>query len=206
MDGNTTREFTRLWSQVPHLHLSLHGIVPHVHDISLSALAAATGMLGIVILLELRSVVRLRQVVDGSLARVFEQLDLLRFESQQLLEEQQSLAARPRVHARSPAAPAAPVAPASPASPVSSSVARARTMSVTPATPTASPSTASPTRTSGAIPQPILPAVRIDDLLAGAPNRELAERRGLSSGEARLLSSLAEARARRAAASEPVRA
>jgi uncharacterized protein YoxC len=65
-----------------------------MHDISVSALAAAVLSLGVVIMLELRSVLKLRQVVDGNLARVFEQLDLLRFESQQLLEGQQLIEAR----------------------------------------------------------------------------------------------------------------
>ena len=62
---------------------------PHVHDISVSVLAAAVAALGVVIMLELRSVLKLRQIVDGNLARIFEQLDLLRFESQQLIEGQQ---------------------------------------------------------------------------------------------------------------------
>ena len=59
-----------------------------IHEISQSALAAAVATLGLVIVLELRSISRLRRAVDGHLTRVFEQLDLLRFESQQLLEAQ----------------------------------------------------------------------------------------------------------------------
>ena len=55
-----------------------------VHEISQSALAAAVAILGLVILLELRSISRLRRLVDGHLTRVFEQLDLLRAGSQQL--------------------------------------------------------------------------------------------------------------------------
>ncbi len=57
-----------------------------IHDVSQTALAGAVLTLGLVILLELRSIVRLRRLVDGHLARVFEQLDLLRYENQQLLE------------------------------------------------------------------------------------------------------------------------
>ena len=56
-----------------------------VHEISQSALAAAVAILGLVILLELRSIARLRSLVDGHLTRVFEQLDLLRVGSQQLI-------------------------------------------------------------------------------------------------------------------------
>jgi hypothetical protein len=54
-----------------------------IHEISQSALAAAVLTLGVVILLELHSISRLRRSVDANLQRVFEQLDLLRFESQQ---------------------------------------------------------------------------------------------------------------------------
>ena len=59
-----------------------------VHEISQGALAAAVATLGAVILLELRSIARLRRTVDAHLTRLFEQLDLLRFESQQLAESQ----------------------------------------------------------------------------------------------------------------------
>jgi hypothetical protein len=59
-----------------------------VHEISQSALAAAVATLGVVILLELRSIARLRRAVDEHLSRLFEQLDLLRFESQQGAEAQ----------------------------------------------------------------------------------------------------------------------
>lgn len=63
-------------------------MLPWIHEISQSALAAAVLTLGCVILLELRSIAHLRRAVDGNLNRVFEQLDLLRFESQQLVEAQ----------------------------------------------------------------------------------------------------------------------
>jgi hypothetical protein len=52
-----------------------------IHEVSQSALAAAVATLGVVILLELRSIVRLRRAMDTHLARVFEQLDLLRTEN-----------------------------------------------------------------------------------------------------------------------------
>jgi hypothetical protein len=69
---------------------SLRGesIVAWVHELSLTALAAAVVTLGLVMLLELRSLARLRRSVDASLARVFEQLDLLRSDQAQLLESQ----------------------------------------------------------------------------------------------------------------------
>jgi hypothetical protein len=54
--------------------------VTWLHEISQSALAAAVVTLGLVILLELRSIKLLRRSVDSHLGRVFEQLDLLRFE------------------------------------------------------------------------------------------------------------------------------
>jgi hypothetical protein len=54
-----------------------------VHAISQSALAAAVAILGVVILLELRSIKMLRRALDAQLGRVFEQLDLMRFENQQ---------------------------------------------------------------------------------------------------------------------------
>jgi hypothetical protein len=59
-----------------------------IHEISQSALAAAVATLGLVMLLELRSISRLRRAMDKHLGRVFEQLDLLRSENQQLLEVQ----------------------------------------------------------------------------------------------------------------------
>jgi len=53
-----------------------------LHEISQTALAAAVVTLGAVILLELRSIKLLRRAMDTHLGRVFEQLDLLRFEQQ----------------------------------------------------------------------------------------------------------------------------
>lgn len=51
-----------------------------LHELSQSALAAAIVILGLVILLELRSIKMLRRSMDNSMGRVFEQLDLMRFE------------------------------------------------------------------------------------------------------------------------------
>lgn len=82
-----------------------------IHDISQTALAGAVLILGLVIMLELRSIVRLRRLVDGHLARVFEQLDLLRYENQQLLE------AHLPAPARAATAPPAPKAAADAAGP-----------------------------------------------------------------------------------------
>jgi len=80
-----------------------------VHEISQSALAVAVATLGLVILLELRSIARLRRAVDEHLARLFEQLDLLRFESQQIMEAQERVpatVASPAAQAPTPPAPA----------------------------------------------------------------------------------------------------
>ena len=76
-----------------------------VHEISQSALAAAVAILGLVILLELRSIARLRSLVDGHLTRVFEQLDLLRLGSQQPVETNETAAA-PATRTAPGAAPA----------------------------------------------------------------------------------------------------
>jgi hypothetical protein len=59
-----------------------------VQEISQAALAGAVAILGLVILLELASISRLRRAMDSHLQRVFEQLDLLRGESQKLIEAQ----------------------------------------------------------------------------------------------------------------------
>lgn len=134
--------------------------LPWVHDLSQSALAAAVLLLGLVLLLELRCVVQLRRTVDRDLARVFEQLDLLRFENQQLLEvtgERQVVPTGGAVDgATATTALAAAVPPSAPAAPLAASAAG----------PAAGP-------------------------FAGG------EPASLPSGEAKLLASLAEARARR---------
>jgi hypothetical protein len=156
MEGKLIQVLTQLWL--------------HVHDVSVSALATAVVMLGVVVLLELRSVVQLRHVTDKQLGRVFEQLDLLRFETQRLLECQEA-----------PVTPAAAMRPA----------VRPRPVAPTVALPVADSVATTATRSAPVIPDAPLPA---------APTRELVDRHVLSSGEARLLSSLAQARARRAVA------
>jgi hypothetical protein len=153
-----------------------------VHDISVAALAAAVILLGAVLLMELRCVLRLRGVMDSQLGRVFEQLDLLRFETQQLLEGQQSVMPTPAERAAHGADSAAPAPPW--AGPVALPPAAAlRTTPTVPAT------------TPGPVYQNAAALVA-----SGASSQEIAERLGLASGEARLLSSLAQARARRAQA------
>ncbi len=200
MEGNTAREFTRLWSALTHVQLAAHGFLSHLHDVGLSALAAAIIMLGVVILLELRSVAKLRHMTGRSLERVFEQLDLLRFETQQLLEERRESreSGIRRNAAVEYAVPARSQTAAAPATAVPAALSAPRAPS-----PSAAPSLSA---ASGHPTIPILPGARVAEPAAGAAARELGERRNLSSGEARLLSSLAEARARRTGLAEAVRA
>lgn len=146
------------------------GLGLSVHDISVSALAAAVITLGVVLLMELRCVLKMRQVMDNQLGRVFEQLDLLRFETQQLLEGQQSLESRdaaPVVLEIGPAGVAAP-----------------------PAAPALRPQSHAPINdaTTGALAAVTASSVR----------PTLPPARAITAGEARLLSSLAQARSRRA--------
>jgi hypothetical protein len=63
------------WLQLSSLQLQW------VHEISQSALAGAVAILGLVILLELHSIARLRRGLDGQLKRLFEQIDLIRSEA-----------------------------------------------------------------------------------------------------------------------------
>jgi len=86
------------------MNLSMN-LMGWVHEISQSALAAAVAILGLVILLELRSIARLRSLLDGHLTRVFEQLDLLRLGSQQPVETNER-AVPPATRTTSIAAPA----------------------------------------------------------------------------------------------------
>jgi hypothetical protein len=67
------------------------------YDWSEAALAAAilAPALVLVLVLELRSTQRFRRQVGQDLARIFEQLDLVRFENQQLLEQRPAEATRP---------------------------------------------------------------------------------------------------------------
>jgi hypothetical protein len=121
---NAWHEFCSILSQIPvwasaagnlaqecYMNLSVN-LMGWVHEISQSALAAAVAILGLVILLELRSIARLRSLVDGHLTRVFEQLDLLRLGSQQPVEIMER-AVEPATRTASIAAPAS--APAGPA-------------------------------------------------------------------------------------------
>jgi hypothetical protein len=139
--------------------------VTWLHDASQAALAGAVMTLGLVILLELRSIARLRRAVDCNLGRVFEQLDLLRFENQQLIEAQTygGVARAPRTVASSPAAATSSAIAAS-----SSATGARPTMSTVPA-----------------------------DTGAATPNPAT-----LPAGEARLLATLAAARANRGGATQ----
>ena len=65
------------------------------YDWSEAALAAAILALALVLVMELRSTQKLRRLVGQELARIFEQLDLVRFENQQLLEQRPVEAPRP---------------------------------------------------------------------------------------------------------------
>jgi len=80
-----------------------------LHEISQSALAAAIVILGVVILLELRSIKLLKRAMDVHLGRVFEQLDLLRFEKQPIEVKTGDDAPRASVPAQ-PAAASSPTA------------------------------------------------------------------------------------------------
>jgi len=63
------------------MHLTWSAVqLSWVHEISQSALALAVALLGVVILLELASIARLRRTTNQQLQRVLEQLALLRGE------------------------------------------------------------------------------------------------------------------------------
>lgn len=155
-----------------------------LHEVSQTALAAAVLTLGLVILLEIRSFARLRRMVDINLARVFEQLELLRAESRQLLEAQSQAALRvPQV------APAKPVL-----------VERQTLERPLAVPPTLERSPVEPTALDFVVAPPIdTNAYQSASALAahGVKPEEIAARSGLPAGEARLLASLAAARARR---------
>jgi hypothetical protein len=67
-----------------------------IQDISQTALALAVLSLGVVVAFELRSLGRLRRTLNLDLQRLFEQLDLVRFDGQQLAEAQQQSARAPQ--------------------------------------------------------------------------------------------------------------
>jgi hypothetical protein len=157
-----------------------------LHDISQTGLAAAVLVLGIVILLELRSFTRLRRSVDINLGRVFEQLEMLRAESRQMLEAQ----AKASVHVTPVMVPA-------------KSAAAERQM-------VERPLAAAPPLERAAIESTALDFVVAPPIDNNAHHNthtqaaggaflptEIAVRSGLSAGEARLLASLAAARSRR---------
>jgi len=156
-----------------------------LHDVSQTALAAAVLILGLVILLELRSFSRLRRSVDINLGRVFEQLEMLRAESRQMLEAQAQAAVRvPPV-----------VAPAKPLL-----VERQMLERPLAAPPTVERPVVEPT----ALDFVVAPPIDTNDYLNattlaahGLKPEEIAARCGLPAGEARLLASLASARVRR---------
>jgi hypothetical protein len=165
-----------------------------LHDVSVTALAAAVLVLGLVILLEIHCFSRLRRMVDINLSRVFEQLELLRAESRQMLEAQAQAVLR--------VAPV--VAPAKP-------VLVERQMLERPLAvpPTLERPAVEPTALDFVVAPPIdTNAYQSASTLAahGVKPEEIAARSGLPAGEARLLASLAAARARRDEAAQAAEA
>jgi hypothetical protein len=156
-----------------------------LHDVSQTALAAAVLTLGLVILLEIRSFARLRRMVDINLARVFEQLELLRAESRQMLDAQAQAALRvPPV-----------VTPAKPVLVERQTLERPLAVP-----PTLERPAVEPTALDFVIAPPVdVNAYQNATTLAarGVKPEEIAARAGVPAGEARLLASLAAARARR---------
>jgi hypothetical protein len=156
-----------------------------LHEVSQTALAAAVLTLGLVILLEIHSFARLRRMMDINLSRVFEQLELLRGESRQLLEAQAQAALRA----------AAAVAPAKPVLVERETLERPLVVP-----PTLERAPVEPTALDFVVAPPIdTNAYQSASALAahGVKPEEIAARSGLPAGEARLLASLATARARR---------
>jgi hypothetical protein len=161
-----------------------------LHDVSQTALAAAVFTLGLVILLELRSFNRLRRSVDINLGRVFEQLEMLRAESRQMLDAQARAAVRePPV-----------VGPAKPDPAERQMLERPLVAPPTLERPAAERPAPEPT----ALDFVVAPPIDADAYLnatamaaRGLTPAEIAARCGLPAGEARLLASLATARARR---------
>jgi hypothetical protein len=165
-----------------------------LHDVSVTALAAAVLILGLVMLLEIHCFSRLRRMVDINLSRVFEQLELLRAESRQMLEAQAQAVLR-----------VAPVA--APAKPVL--VERQTLERPLAVPPTLERAAIEPTALDFVVAPPIdTNAYQSASTLAahGAKPEEIAARSGLPAGEARLLASLAAARARRDEAAQAAEA
>jgi hypothetical protein len=165
-----------------------------LHDVSVTALAAAVLVLGLVMLLEIHCFSRLRRMVDINLSRVFEQLELLRAESRQMLEAQAQAVLR-----------MAPVV--APAKPVL--VERQTLERPLAAPPTLERPAVEPTALDFVVAPPIdTNAYQSASTLAahGVKPEEIAARSGLPAGEARLLASLAAARARRDEAAQAAEA
>jgi hypothetical protein len=181
-----------------------------LHDVSQTALAAAVLMLGLVMLLELRSFNRVRRSVDINLGRVFEQLEMLRAESRKMLEAQ--ALAQAQAQAQAAALRAAPVV-------ASSKVLAGDRQTIERPLAAAAPierAAIEPTALDFVVAPPIDNDAYLNaSTLAarGLTPEEIAARCGLPAGEARLLASLASARGRRepprdaaADASEPAAA
>jgi hypothetical protein len=165
-----------------------------LHDVSVTALAAAVLILGLVILLEIHCFSRLRRMVDINLSRVFEQLELLRAESRQMLEAQAQAVLR--------VAPV--VAPAKPVLVERQTLERPLAVP-----PTLERPAVEPTALDFVVAPPIdTNAYQSASTLAahGVKPEEIAARSGLPAGEARLLASLAAARARRDEAAQAAEA
>jgi hypothetical protein len=152
--------------------------------------------LGLVVLLELRSFNRLRRSVDINLGRVFEQLEMLRAESRQMLEAQAKAAVR-----------IPPVVASAQPDPTERQVLER-------------PLVARPTLERPVVERPAVEPTALDFVVAppidadaylnasamaarGLAPAEIAARCGLPAGEARLLASLASARTRRETAARP---
>jgi hypothetical protein len=147
------------------------------HDWTQLALASSVAMLGIVVALEIRAFTRLRHEVARDLARIFEQLDLVRFETQQLRELQPRAAAVPVATLRTGSAPRAPIERPAPRAPGERGILAA------------APDLAPQSRDSYS------EAARMAADGAQAP--EIAAKCGLAAGEARILVGLQAARSRR---------
>ena len=149
----------------------MHWLV--THDWTQIALAGSVLALGLVIALEVQAFARLRREVTRDLTRIFEQLDLVRFETQQLRESQAPPPLRP---VSSPVASLRPIE--------RSQRAPGERGILAPAPPVAT--TARDNYSDAA-------RMAAD----GAEAREIAEKCGLASGEARILVGLQAARSRR---------
>lgn len=149
------------------------------HDWTQIALASSVLALGLVVALEVRAMARLRHEVTRDLARIFEQLDLVRFETQQLRE--------------------------SPVRPVSATVAALRPVERGTQRPPLERTAQRAPGERGILSQApeLAPAARDNYSDAarmaadGAQAHEIAMKCGLASGEARILVGLQAARSRR---------